>query len=201
MEKSLSLFFTGSYAEAEKLLTASYAAAQQNGDTYAMVHTLEGLGNIYYVQGNYAKALQAYRKAAHLLPEHVVPIFYMQDNIPAILQDWGELEQALEHAKRSVVIRENFGITEALPSAYAQLASLYADYGNWQLAEKYYNQAILLIRENNGDRFFLVLNPVLWAQCLGLQNRWIEARAKAEEALSEARPFSPTTPLCIQCSN
>lgn len=198
MEKSLSLFFTGNFDEAEKVLSTSYAAAQQNGDTYAVVYALEGLGNIYYVQGNYSKALQAYRRAADLLPERVVPSFYMQDNIPAILQDWGELEQAMEHAKRSVAVRETFGFTEALPSAYAQLASLYTDRSEWELAEKYYNQAILLIREHNGDRFFLALNLVLLAQCLGLQNRWIEARVKAEEALSEARRLSGMALLVCQ---
>lgn len=198
LEKSLSLFMTGRFDEAEKLLNVSFAAAQQNGDAFAMAHGLEGLGNIYYVQGNYSKALQAYRKVAELLPERVVPSFYMQDNIPAIFQDWGEFEQAMEHAKRSVAVRETFGLTEALPSAYLQLASLYADRGEWESAEEYYNRAIVLIRENNGDRFFLALNLVFWAQCLGLQGRWIEARAKAEEALSEARKLAGMAWLVCQ---
>lgn len=71
------------------------------------------------------------------------------------------------------------------PSAYVQLASIWVDKGEFQKAEELYLRAIQLIRENRGERFYLKLNLVFLARCLGLQNRWLEAWDRVFEALQE----------------
>lgn len=187
LEKALCLLVVGRLGEAETVLTAALESVKRNNDIYVMAHLMEGLGNIYYMLGNYPKALQMYQQGAEMLPERVLPSYYAQDSIATIYQDWGELERAFDYAKRNVAIKENLGLTEALPSAYVQLAGIFVDRNEWGLAEEYYERAIRLIRENNGERFFLVLNLIFWAQCFSLQGRWIEARVKAEEALAEAQ--------------
>ncbi len=188
MEQSLCLLMSGQLAKAEAVLTVALASAERSGDNYGRANLLEGLGNVCCVQGKYPQALHAYQKAAELSPDRILPSYYMQDSISLIYHDWGEWERAFDYAKRNVILKENFGLTEVLPSAYIQVALLYSDHNEWGPAEKYFAQAINLIRENNGERFYLALNLIFLAECLCLQGRWAEARIKAEEALDEARP-------------
>lgn len=199
LEKSLILFLTGRFHEAEALLAGELDKAEREaasekvvekaggGDGYTIAHLSEALANVYYVQGNYAKALRLYRQAEEVSPERVLPGYYAQDNIATIYQDWGEIDRAFEYAKRNVEIKENLGLTETLPSAYLQLAMILADKGQFKLAEEYHDRAISLAREHGAARFYLVLNLAFLARCLGMQGRWVEARANAEEALAEAR--------------
>lgn len=190
MEKSLCLLINGQLNEAEAVLTAALAAAKLRNDNYVMAHLLEGLANVYGVQGKYSQSLRIYQKAAEISPKQVLPSYYMADFISFIYLDWGEWERALDYAKRNVAIKENFGLTEALPSAYHQLATVYSSRGELELAEKYFTRAISLLQENNGERFHLAISLIHQADCLSRQGRCIEARIKAEEALTEARPQS-----------
>lgn len=185
LEKSSCLLYTGQLYEAEIVLTSAFETAKENDDDYAMAHLREGLAHVYWMQGDYAKALRMYHKDARRLPEWFLPSYHMQDYIAFIYLDWGEWERALDYAKRNAAIKENLGLTDALPSTYGQLASIHVSRGEWSMAEEYCKRAIELVRENNGDRIYSALNLAMWAECLGLQNRWIEAREKAAEALAE----------------
>ncbi len=185
MEKCLCLGMQGRFADAETILTSAMEVAKRAGDYYAMANLLSGLGNFYWTLGRYPQALQVYQQAAELSPDRLLPCYYMQDFTAVIYVDWGEVELARDYSKRSIAVKENLGLTETLPSAYLQLAYIYCERGEWALAEEYYNKAICLIRENNGERFYLALNLVFLADCLGRQGKWIEARARVEEALAE----------------
>jgi len=186
LEKSILLYFTGRHKEAESLLLETLKRAEQFGDGDMIANLLEGLGNIYYIQGDYQKALGIYKKGIQVSPERILPGYYAQDFIALIHLDWGEVEPALEYAKRNVTIRENLGMKEALPSAYMHLAFLYVDNGEVELAEDYYRRAYELNRENQGDSFYLTINLIFWARSLALLHRFSEARLKVEEALRVA---------------
>jgi LuxR family maltose regulon positive regulatory protein len=190
LERYLIYTMTGQFKAAEELLTGALKVAELEDDSYICAHLHEALGNIYYVQGEYFKALQIYRKAEELSPDRVLPNYYMQDNIAAIYQEWGELDKAFEYAKRNVAIKENFGVTEALPSAYYQLALIHMDRAEYKQAKALFNQAIKLIKDNNGERFYLTLNTICLARCLSLEGHWIEAIAKGKEVMDEARAQS-----------
>jgi LuxR family maltose regulon positive regulatory protein len=185
MEKMLIFVITGHFDAAEAILQSALETARRGNDGRLIAHLFEGLGNIYYFQGQYAKSLQCYQQGAETSPEQILPSYYMQDSIAMIYQDWGELDKAFEYAERSVALKEKYGLNEALPSAYVQLASIWVDKGDLKKAEELYNRAIQLIRENKGERFYLKLNLVFLARCLGLQNRWPEARERVSEALQE----------------
>ncbi len=186
LEKSLILFMTARFEDAEALLSKELAEAEREDDSYVIAHLAEGLGNVYYMLGDYAKALRTYRRGAEASPERVLSSYYALDSISTIYEDWGEIQRAFEYAKRNAEITEKLGLTEALPSAYIQLATIYADLGQLKVAEDYYRRAINLARENGSERFYLALNLTWLARCLGLQGRWVEARAEAEDALREA---------------
>jgi tetratricopeptide (TPR) repeat protein len=186
LEKSILFYFIGRPKEAENLLLETLKKAEQFGDGNMIANLLEGLGNIYYIQGDYQKALGIYKKGIQVSPERILPGYYGEDYIALIHLDWGEVEPALENAKRKVTIRENLGMKEALPSAYMHLAFFYVDLGEIELAEDYYRRAYELNRENRGDSFWLALNLIFWARSLALLHRFSEARLKVEEAMEVA---------------
>ena len=188
LEQSLCLLVLGRLREAEAVLLAAFHTAERIGNKHLMTHLLEGLGTISYMLGDYPKAMRQYRQGAELLPERVLPGYYAQDSIATIYQDWGELDKALEYAKRNIAIKENFGLNEALPSAYLQLAGLYADRREWELAEQCHRHADTLLQENDGEQFFQALNLVFWAHCMTLQGKLSGARLKVEKALAMAEP-------------
>ncbi|CVK19124.1 tetratricopeptide repeat protein [Sporomusa sphaeroides] len=189
LERSSCLLYTGHFREAEAVLVSAFAAAKRRNDKYAKAHILEGLGHVYWMQGDYPRALRMYNKTTERLPEWFMPSYHMQDYIAFIYLDWGEWEKALDYAKRNVAIKENFDLTDALPSAYGQLSSIYCSRGEWTLAEEYCKRSVEFVRENNGDHIYSALSLALWSECLGLQGRWIEAREKAVEALAEVGPY------------
>lgn len=140
LEKASSLFYAGRPREAEVVLTGALDAAKRNNNQYAMAHLMEGLGHVYFMQGDYPKALRMYERGAATLPERLVPGYYMQDYIATIYLDWGEWERAIDYAQRNAAIKENLGLTDALPSTYGQLAAIYVNRGEWRLAEEYCNR-------------------------------------------------------------
>lgn len=186
LEKSILFYLTGRLQEAESLLLEVLKEAERLGDGYMTSHLLEGLGNIYYIKGDYQKALSIYKKGIQVSPERILPNYYALDFMALIHLDWGEVEPAFEYAKRNMAIKENLGMNEALPSAYMHLGFLYVDIGKVELAEDHYRRAYDLNRENQGDSFYLALNLIFWARSLALLNRFSEARLKMEEAMEVA---------------
>ncbi len=186
LEKSILFYLTGRLTEAESFLLEVLKAAERLGDGYMIANLLEGLGNIYYLQGDYQKALQIYKKGLQLTPDSVLPGYYAMDFIALIHQDWGELEPALEYAKQNLAFKEKLGMVEAIPLAYMHLGIIQVDLGELEAAEEYYRQAFYLNRENGKDSFYLALNLVFWARSLALLHRFSEARIKVEEAIKEA---------------
>lgn len=185
LERHLCLGMLGRFAEAETDLLEAIVEAQMSGNNYMLAYFFEALGNTYWALGKYSEALQTYHRAAEISPDQVLPSYYMQDFIAIIYHDWGESERALTHIKRSIAVKENLGLIGSLPSAYLQLAIIYSDQGEWAQAENYFSQAVRLIRENNGEGFYLANTLVLWAESLGQQGRWLEARAKYDQAVAE----------------
>ncbi|MDR3589079.1 MAG: BTAD domain-containing putative transcriptional regulator [Negativicutes bacterium] len=188
LERHLCFGMTGHFEESEAALTAAIDAAKQEDNNYVLAYLLEALGGTYWALGKYPEALRSYQLAAGVSPDRLLPSYYMQDFVAIIYHDWGESDRALEHVKRSIAVKENLGLTESLPSAYLQLAIIHSDQREWEQSETYFNKAVRLIRENNGEGFYLAMIMVLWTESLGLQGRWLEARAKYDQAVAELPP-------------
>ena len=187
LEKSLCLLMIGRFREAENLLKQALEIAENENALYTVAYLLDGLGNTYYLQGDYSKALQAYRKRSEVLTGQNMTDYYMQNYNAAIYQEWGELEQAFEYAKHSVEFKENYGLTDTLPSAYFQLGDIYLNRREPKTAEKYFRRAIDLTQNYSGEYFFLILNKAYLGISLSLQGRLSEAQLITEAALEEAR--------------
>jgi tetratricopeptide (TPR) repeat protein len=142
------------------------------------------------MMGNYPKALQMYQQGAEVSPDQVLPSYYAQDNISSIYQDWGQLDRALEYAKRNLEQKEKLKLIEALPSAYHQLAGIYIDRGELKSAEQLYRKAVQLVKGNNNDHFALSTILVYLAWCMSLQGKLSEALNLMEEAYQESKEQS-----------
>jgi LuxR family transcriptional regulator, maltose regulon positive regulatory protein len=186
LEKSICLVMTGRFKEAEVLVKRALTEAECENDNYIIAYLLGGLGNIYYLEGEYAKSLQIYHKRVEISPERNLPDYYTHNYIAAIYQEWGELDQAYEYARLDVAAKENLGLTESLPSAYFQMADIYLNRRELKEAEDYFRRAIQLIEKTSGEHFFLIVNKTYLARCLSVQGRLAEAQVLVEEALAEA---------------
>jgi DNA-binding SARP family transcriptional activator len=184
MEKAVSLYLIGRFSEAENLLMSALDKVNRQNNPYLLPYILEGLGNIYYLQGNYTKAIYFFKKGMESAPEGFLPGYHTQDHLSLIYADWGELQQALELAQRNLARKKELGMVETLPSAYTHLATIQSDLGQFAEAEKNYQTAISLLKEFNGEFTYLALSYAFYGRCLWLQGKMVEAKANIEQALA-----------------
>lgn len=185
-ERSICLLFLGRLYEAECVLDEALQEAKKHRDVYLMAHLAEGLGIICCVEGKYAESMRYFNYGLQISPNRHLPGYYMQDSIAQIYKDWGHLDQALEHAIRSVTIKENLGIVESLPFAYSQLGYVYLEVGDLDMAHEYFERGLEAARKGRGDYHYQILNHCFLGWVCFMQNRRIEGRALVEEAFGEA---------------
>jgi DNA-binding SARP family transcriptional activator len=180
------LFAMGRLDLAVSFLLKKINEAEHRENKYIISHLGWCLCNLYYIKGDYDKALEMYQKLIRI-SDDIGLINYHIQNIPTIYRDRGELDLAFEMAKESVAVKEKLNFLATLPYAYLELANILTDRGELKQAEKYYRRSIETIKENGGQRFFLVLSLTFLAQCLSLQDRLAEARSTVEKALTESK--------------
>jgi len=187
IEKSIILYSDGRFRESWDLLQKCLEEYEGSGDCEAVVRILEALGNVTYLLGEPAKALLLFRRALALCPEGMMPGYDFQDMMSAIYDDWGETEQALLIAERATAAREKMGLTELFPSSCLQLALVYTNLGRFADAERCFLQGVNYVREHDSNRSDMALNLAFLARTLAIQDKWVEARAYALEALEVAK--------------
>lgn len=186
LEIALCMTMMGQLREAEIVLNSALNKAKARNDRYVISFLAEGLGNVYFIQGKYSLALHSYNFGLRVSPDQNLPNYYVQDRIADIYKDWGQLDRALELAKLNVAFKEKMGLSEALPSSYSQLASIHAEYGEFELAEEYGRRAVEASKKTNGDRHFYIINRAMLAWILLMRQKISESRILADETFREA---------------
>lgn len=187
LEKALCLIMMGRLQEAEAILGKTIDEAKKCDDKYLIAYLAEGLGNVYYLQGMYSLAMNSYQQGLQISPDRFLPGYYMQDSIADIYKDWGQLERALEFAKRNVELKEKYGLTEALPSAYNQLGYVYFEIGEITRANEYFRRGVEAARQANQDKYFNTLNNAYLGWVYSMQGYWVKAKTLAEKAFRDAK--------------
>ena len=182
LEQSLTLWLSGRFAEAEEVLTRALKLAEQRGDIVLMTYFYEGLGTVTFGRGYYDRSMYYYRRGLSISPDKSLRNYYFQDSIGPIYLDWGELDQAYEYLRQSIAAKENFGLTEALPSAYFQFGNVLLVRREFPQAEKYLRKALRIIEEYGGDHVIYTLANLLLSICLGAQGRSVEAQDLFDKA-------------------
>jgi len=186
LEKGLCMALAGELKPAEQLVSKALVEARKAGTGVAVAHLAETLGHLHYQQGRHAVALRTYREAMRFSPDQSLPNYYIQDAIPYIYRDWGELDKAMEWARQSVEAKERFRLVETLPSAYCALSYIYFELNDFETVEIYTRKALNLLNEHGGERYFLLLSQALLAWCRYARGCWTEAEQIIEDTLAAA---------------
>ena len=186
LEKGYNLFLSGDLQGAERFLTTALEPIRQSGNMQAATYLTEALGNICYQQGKHTKAMQLYQWCMGVSARDSLPGYYVQDAIPYIYCDWGELEKALELAQKYLIAKERYQLVESLPSAYSTLAYVYFEMGDYAKVEDLIKKALELHYLHGEERFFLLLNQMVLAWCQLARGHWVEARQLVDKTLAAA---------------
>ncbi len=186
LEKGLCLALAGKMRAAEDLLSKALVTVKKTGNGLVATCLAETLGHLHYQQGRHAIALRTYQEAIHYSPDQSLPNYYIQDAIPYIYRDWGELDKAMEWARKSVEAKERYKLVETLPSAYCALSYVYFELNDFETVELYIRKALKLLYEHGSERYFLLLNQSLLAWCHYARGCWVEAEQLIEDTLIAA---------------
>ncbi|NLZ93010.1 MAG: tetratricopeptide repeat protein [Firmicutes bacterium] len=201
LEHSLLLGLRGELEQVNTLLNEALTQAEREGEDRIAAQLTERLCDIYFVKGEYAKAVSIHQRAAELASAQERLSFLERDSIATIYHDWGDLDQALEYALDSVKAKEKYGLTEALPYAYQQLAFVQTSLGQYQEAEENYQRSITLTEQLGGETFFKARSLALYGRFLAARGRLQEAQPLAEEALALAKEQSAFIyAVCLQAA-
>jgi LuxR family maltose regulon positive regulatory protein len=192
LERALNLFMTGELHQAEALLISAFRQAQEENDGLILSYIAENLGNLNYIQGECQEALRIFKLGIEASPESTLPGHWLEESRCWIYLGWGQLDQALEHAKQNLETKKKLGRTGTLPAAYVYVGCVYTELGELRLAEEYYRKALQL----GEDPFAHALGKAHLARCLSLQGRWTEALAEAKEVLDQVEDESILHALC-----
>ncbi len=191
VEKGFALVLAGRFDESETELTEALKIAEDEGDNYLIACFSESLSNLYFLKGDYSKSMEMYQRAVNVSIEPVQTSYYMRDSVALIYRDWGELDRALEHAVRSIAVKEKLGLVEVLPYAYYQLASIQTDLGDINNAEINYRRSISIAKETGGEQVFRIMSMSMLAKLLLVKNQFVEAGSLANEAMELSKSQSP----------
>lgn len=184
--QSLVIFFTiGRLDLAINHLHKQLKQAELHNAEYAVKHICRTLRTLYYLEGNYRKALEMHRKSIQNTDPDLEFLNHM--NIVTIYRDWGDLDQAFEMAKKSIEIKEKVNYNAALPYAYHELANIYMDRGDLKQAEEYLNHSIKIAQEAQGQQFFLILSRIYLAWCWCVQGRLAESQELLNLVLKDCK--------------
>jgi ATP/maltotriose-dependent transcriptional regulator MalT/two-component SAPR family response regulator len=192
LERALNLFMTGELYKAEALLIGALRQAQEENDGLILSYIAENLGNLSYIQGDCQEALRIFKIGIEASPESTLPGHWLEESRCWIYLGWGQLDQALEHAKQNLEAKEKLGPTGTLPAAYVYVGCVYTELGELGLAEEYYRKALQL----GEDPFAHALGKAHLARCLSFQGHWTEALAEAKKVLDQVESESILHALC-----
>jgi predicted ATPase len=119
-------------------------------DWAQVYHTM---GNIYYSQREYERALESHEKSLEIREKlsDLEGMAMSYNNIGLIHKSRGSYETALEYHKKSLEIREKIGDQQGVAMCYNNIGLIYYSKGDWQDALKAYEKS-LSIREKIDDK-------------------------------------------------
>jgi len=130
--------------------------------------------------------MRLYQWCLRVSGDRSLPGYYIQDAIPYIYCDWGELEKALELAEKSLSMKLRYQMTDSLPSAYSSLAYVHFELADYEKTEELITKTLQLLQKHGEERFYLILNRMVLAWARLAQGHWVEAREQIDKTLAEA---------------
>ncbi|MFY9442862.1 MAG: tetratricopeptide repeat protein, partial [Bacillota bacterium] len=180
--------------------------AQLFSDRNVLIRVAADVSQVHFLMGDCTAVLRLRR---HILRD---PLHEGQSSVPfdsalarkdafaLAFRMIGDLNGALDHAKRSAEYKNDHGLLEALPSAYWQLGVIYADLNELAKAEDSFRRAIEIAEAIGGERLNFTLSLVGLSRVRCLEGRLIEAQTLADQALEAAKSANQSKYLVAACT-
>ncbi len=147
------LISTGCYRDARKLGERVLKIEESRGNKREVAETLRLLGEAYYQQAYYDKALEAFESASEIWQELQDTQNYSQTlvEIGKILHRKGFPEKAMENLKKALEVLEAIDDRRGMAHIYCELGIILLDISQYEQALSYFNKAHQLYTEM-GDK-------------------------------------------------
>ena len=113
------------YEQAMKYFSQAHQLAKQNGYTYA--DPLTNVGNLYFRQGNFQRAVESYKQALELerATNNQLGILNILTNIGVTLTKARQAKEALQYLEDARALSKELDSYSSLPSIYKAMAENY----------------------------------------------------------------------------
>ncbi|MFK8043889.1 MAG: tetratricopeptide repeat protein [Crocinitomicaceae bacterium] len=153
-------------------------------DEHSIANCKNGLGVLYFYQGDNRQALVYYREALALKEKLGIKnndgLLY---NIGNILLNTGEYDKALANFEKALVINEKADDFQGILNCLNSIADLYYVKGNYPIALKYYNES-LQVAKNASDSIGIFQSFINTGNLYRMQNQNDKALQFYNKALS-----------------
>ena len=122
-------------------ITTALTLDERRGDRAGVVISLGNLGIAYFEMGQYAKALELYRRSQEFA-EELGDRAMIARNLGNMAIQRGDLDQAEELYRKSLVISERIGDQKAIANAYHNLGLVADQRGDTDQAEELYRKSL-----------------------------------------------------------
>ena len=145
---------TGDFKESLEKLGKYLAYAQRYESKIDEVKATRNIASVYYMEGNYKKALKYAEKALRLAEESgdIREIADTYNVIGVINNHLNNYEEALTYLLKYLEISEKMGNLTYLSRAYNNIGVTYEKMGDLKKAEEYHKRAIEIIEKLGNDR-------------------------------------------------
>ncbi len=204
-QKAVALALCGQMNEATSISSEAFRLAQLSGDHCVLARVAADLSIVYFLSGNHCGVLHMRDSAIACEAAGVRPsneyhaVLSRNEAFAAGLRSIGELQEAIEHARRSLDYKDRQGLMEWLPPAYCQMAMVCADQGEFGRAEECFYRAMDIAAAMGGQQLVVALSLRGLARARCLQGRLIEGQALIEQGLEVARSLPETRYPEIVC--
>jgi tetratricopeptide (TPR) repeat protein len=142
--KGTLLLNEGNYSNALEFYQRSLSLFKENGNNHEARHTLNSIGNCYRDLGEKDNAMNTYQEAIDLA-EAIGDIHgyaVVSSNIVNLKLAEGNFEKAMELSKKCLEIYTDLGLQKRQSSVLMTIGFISRMKGEYNQAEKYYNQAL-----------------------------------------------------------
>jgi serine phosphatase RsbU (regulator of sigma subunit) len=122
-------------------------------DTIGIANTLDNIGAVYKIQGNYMTAINYHTQSLVIREKvnHRIGISSSLSNIAALQKELGEYDKALANFERALQITKEENYQPGVSSALNNIGAIYLDLGEYDKAIEVQQQS-LVIKQALGDK-------------------------------------------------
>ncbi|WP_162556004.1 tetratricopeptide repeat protein [Reichenbachiella versicolor] len=151
------------YSAALLYFNQSLSTYDSLGQARGISYTLNGIGNVYYAQGDFNKAIEYYKKSykTDLLLNDPVGIAGSLTNIANIYAEQGKQKEALEYYLKSLEIQKDLKNEYREARNLINIGVTYTEMGDFPKALEFFNKAVAIYEKpGNTYRSFILLESL-----------------------------------------